>query len=130
MSFDLGTIEVVETTLVHLVDANDEKLFDSEGNPVQIEIYGKGSKAYKQALTELNRKNIQRKGKQQNLSTIMEDNVELLAAVSKASYNLNVSGAPVSTLAAFKALYANPKLFFIKETVQAALDDNSNFLQR
>lgn len=130
MAFNITSAAVVETTLVHLVDANDEKLYDEAGAAVMIEIFGKASKAYKNALSELSRKNLQRKGKPQSFSTNVEDNIELLVAISKTSHNLEMDGEAVDSPAAFKALYSNPHLFFIKDAVQAALEDNANFLQK
>lgn len=126
MALNLDTLAVAETTRVHLADALGEKLYDND-QPVEIEIYGKGSKAHKQALAELNRKSMQRKGKPQNLAVIMEDNADYLASISKASYNLDHAGAPVDSYETFKNLYMNTKLFFIKDQVQEALDDNANF---
>jgi len=130
MGINLNTLAVAETTVVHLTDANDNKLYFND-EPVTITIYGKGSKQFKQALSELNRKSLQRKGKPQNLAVIMDDNVDYLVAITKEASNVdNPDGTPATSEDDFKALYSNPKLFFIKDTIQAALDDNSNFTQK
>lgn len=128
MALNLKTKAVVETARVHLVDANGDKLFDDAGKPAEIEIYGKASKQYKGALSALNRKNIQRKGKPQTLDVNIEDNVELLVAITKAAHNIDLGNGPLTTAAHFKELYSDPSLFFIKDAVQEALEDNSNFL--
>lgn len=130
MAFNITSTKVVDTTRVHLVDANDEKLYDDKGNKVEIEIFGKASKQYRQALSALSRKNVLRKGKTQSFEVNIEDNVELLVAISKTSYNLEMDGVVVDTPAAFKALYSDPSLFFIKDAVQLALEDNANFTQK
>lgn len=130
MAFNITSTKVVDTTRVHLVDANDEKLYDDKGNKVEIEIFGKASKQYRQALSALSRKNVLRKGKTQSFEVNIEDNVELLVAISKTSYNLEMDGVVVDTPAAFKTLYSDPSLFFIKDAVQLALEDNANFTQK
>ena len=130
MSFEITSEEVVETTLVHLVNANDEKLFTEDGEAVSVEVYGKASKQYRQALSALSRKNVLRKGKTQSFETNVEDNIDLLVAVSKTSHNLKMVGVDVTTAEQFKALYSNPKLFFIKDAIQTAIEDNANFTKK
>ena len=131
MAFNINTKAIGDTTKVHLTDpSTDEKLFDEAGNAVSVEIYGKASKAYRQALSVLSRKSLQRKGKQQSFETNVEDNIDLLVTISKAAHNFEMDGAPVNSPEAFKALYNNPNLFWIKDQVQAALDDNANFTQK
>lgn len=130
MAFNITTTAVVETTRVHLTDANDEKLYDENGAPVEIEIYGKASKQYRQALSELSRKSLQRKNKPQSFATNIEDNLDILVAISKAAHNFDMGNGPIDTPEAFKALYSDSKLFFIKDAVQSALEDNANFLQK
>lgn len=130
MALNIKTESIGETTRVHLVNANDEKLYDENGAKVEIEIYGKSSKAYRQALSELSRKSLLRKGKPQSFATNVEDNIELLVSISKAAYNFDMGNGPINTPEAFKALYSEPSLFFIKDAVQAALEDNGNFIQK
>lgn len=130
MALNLLKSGVLETARVHLTDALGEKLYDEAGNAAEIEIFGKSSKQYKQALSTLNRKNIERKGKPQPYNTNVEDSIEVLVAVTKAAYNFDMGDGPLDTPAKFKALYSEPTLFFIKETVQEALEDNANFTQK
>lgn len=130
MALNLKSVAAVETTRVHLVDASGEHLYDDAGNKVEIEIYGKASKQYRQALAELNRKNIQRKGKAQPYSVNLEDSVEILVAITKAAYNLDMGDGPLETNDQFRALYSDTGLFFIKDAIQEALEDGANFLQK
>lgn len=130
MALNLKTKTVVETAPVHLEDAVGEKLYDENGNPVIINIYGKSSKQYKQALADLNRKNINRKGKQQSFATNVEDNVDILVAITKSAENVDMGNGPIDTPAAFKELYSDSGLFFVKDQIQAALEDNENFIQK
>lgn len=130
MALNLKQTSVLETAMVHLVDAAGEKLYDEDGNAVSIQIYGKASRQYKQALSALNRKNIERKGKPQTYTTNVEDSIEVLVAISKAAYNLTLGDEEIDTPAKFKELYSDASLFFIKDAVQEALEDNANFLQK
>lgn len=129
MAFNIESAAVAETTRIHLEDAVGNKIFDGD-KPVEIEVYGKGSKQYRNALAALSRKNTQRKGKQQSFETNVEDGVEILVTISKTSHNLEIAGTPVTTPEAFRQMYSNPSLFFINDQVQATLDDNGNFLQK
>lgn len=129
MALNITSVAVVETTRLHLENAVGEKLFDG-AKPVEIELYGKGSKQYRNALAALSRKNTQRKNKPQSFDTNVEDGVEILVTISKTSHNLEIDGVAVTTPEAFRKLYSNPQLFFVNDQVQATLDDNSNFLQK
>lgn len=131
MAFNIKSKQVAETAVLHLVDPEtDTKLFDDEGKAVTIEIYGKASKQYRDALSGLSRKTLQRKGKPQSFETNVEDNVDILVAISKTS-NLELEdGTPVATAAAFKALYSDSSLFWIKDQVQTFLEDTVSFLQK
>lgn len=130
MTFNIKTQSVVETTMVHLVDAAGDKLYDDKGNAVCVEVYGKASKAYRQALSNLSRKNIQRKGKPTSFETNVEDNVELLVAISKAAHNFDMGDGPINTPAKFEALYSDPSLYFLKDAVQEALEDSTAFMKK
>lgn len=132
MSFNIKAKALSETTFVHLRDpATDEKLYDeATGEAVGITIYGKASSQYKQALSALSRKNLARKGKPQSFETNMEDNIEILVTISKEAKNLDIDGVPVATAAAFKALYSDTELFWVKDQVQEALEDNAAFTQK
>ncbi len=130
MALNLKSTSVVETTRVHLSDATGEKLYDENGNPAQLEIFGKASKQYKNALAELSRKSLARKGKPQPFSVNVADNIDLLVAITKAAYNFDVGNGPLTTPDDFKALYSDASLFFIKDQAQEALEDNGNFTQK
>ena len=118
---------VAETTFVHLTDPVGEKLYGTDGNPVGVTIFGKASKQYKAALSELSRKNLARKGKPQSFSTNVEDNIDLLVAISKEAHNFDMGNGAINNQEAFKQLYSDASLFFIKDQIQEALENNENF---
>ena len=131
MALNLASAAVAETTRVHLVNALDEKQYDPDtGLPAELELYGKASKQYSQALSTLNRKRIQRKGKEQPFNVNDEDGAAFLASLTKAAHNFDLGNGPLTTVADFKALYMDKSLFFIRDAVNTALEDNSNFLAK
>lgn len=131
MAFNIATKIVNPTTILTLTDPETGgKMVDDKGEVATIELYGKASKQYRDALASLARKALVRKNKPQSFETNVEDNVEILVSISKTS-NLSLGdGTPVTTPATFKALYSEPGLFWIKDQVQDTLEDTAAFLQR
>lgn len=130
MAFNIKTKKVSDTTFLHLRDpSTDEKIFDN-GAPVGIHLYGKASKQYRQALSELSRKGLQRKGKAQSFETNVEDNIGILVSISQSVENMDADGKPIMSAEDFKELYSDPSLFWIKDQVQETLEDTSAFLQK
>lgn len=132
-TFNITSIAQSETTVLHLENAVGEKLYADEAEtlPLTIELAGKASKEYKQALSELSRKNVQRKGKQGTFTQNVEDNIELLAAVSKRANNFDLGDkVAIDTLATFRKLYSTPGLYFIRDQVSAELENAEAFVQK
>lgn len=131
MAFNIATKVVNPSVVLHLVDPEtDTKMYDEKGEAVVIEIFGKASKQYRDALGALSRKTLARKNKPQSFETSIEDNVEILVSISKTSNLALEDGTPVTSPAAFKELYSNPGLYWIKDQVQEKLDDTAAFLQK
>lgn len=131
MSFNINKLKVSDTAVLHLKNpATDEALYadEKEKQPVTIEVYSKGSKAYRNALAEVSRKAVQRKGKQQSLETSMEDNVNFLATISKVAANMDMDGVAIDSAESFKKLYATPELFWIRDQVDAFIQETGSFL--
>lgn len=128
MAFNIKSKQLADTTFVHLTDPiTDEKLYDEDNAPVGIEIYGKASSQYRSALAALSRKQLARKGKAQSFETNVEDNVDILVAISKAAVNFDYEGEAINSPLVFKRLYSDATLFWIKDQIQNALEDNSAF---
>ncbi len=130
MAFNITTKKVSDSTFLHLRDpATDEKLYDEDGNKVGIELYGKASKQYRQALSELSRKAVQRKNKSQSFETNVEDNVGILVAISKEAVNMDYNGEALDNAASFTKMYSDPTLFWVKDQVSEMLEDTAAFLK-
>ena len=133
MKFNISTKQVNDTSILHLRDPETDTLMyadEAETQPLQIVMYGKGSKQYRDALSGLARKNMIRKNKQQSFETNVADNVEILAAISKVAVNFDQDGVAIDNTDEFKKLYSNPSLFWVKEQIQEQLDDTAAFLQK
>lgn len=133
MSFNISKLAVTDTTTLQLVNpATEVKLYADEAEtlPLEIVMYGKSSKQYRAALSALSRKGLARKGKPQTFETNVEDNVEILVAISKKANNFDLNGAPIDNPEAFRELYSDNSLFWIKDQVQAELENVEAFLQK
>lgn len=134
MSFNITTKAVANTTTLHLEDpSTGEKMYADEAQtqPLTIELFGKASKQYRTALSALSRKSLARKGKAQSFETNVEDNTEILVAISKVAKNFDMGdGVAIDNADAFRKLYSDPSLFWIKDAVQAELENVEAFLQK
>lgn len=120
-----------DATFLHLRDVvTGEKLYDEDNQPVGIDLYGKASKQYRQALSALSRKAMQRKNKQQSFEVNVEDNNELLAMISKKAVNFDYEGKAIDTNAMFMTLYNDAELYWVKDQVQEILDDDAAFMKK
>jgi hypothetical protein len=129
--FNLDTLslkDTVELQLRHPV--TDELLFADEAKekPVQIVIYGTSSKQYRNAVTAMQNRQLKRKQKTVSAEVMREESVELLVQCSEKAVNLSYKGKPVADADAFRELYSDPSFSWLKDQVDGALGDVSNFL--
>ena len=134
MAFNINTKAVSDTATLHLEDpATGEKLYADEAQklPLEIVVYGKASKQYRSALAALSRKGMARKNKPQSFDQNVEDNVDILVAISKKANNFDMGdGLPIDNAEAFKGLYSNASLYWCKDQVQNFLESTESFLQK
>ncbi|MDF0540783.1 hypothetical protein PX699_00375 [Sphingobium sp. H39-3-25] len=130
---DITTQAVEETATIHVKNANGELLYDGE-RPVQIVIFGPGSKAF--GIVEARQSSRAVKRMQDNDGKIsvapyqerVNETAEDLAAITVRFDNLeyppagDVQGAPL-----FEAVYRDPKLGFIAKQVAKFVADWGNF---
>jgi hypothetical protein len=125
---DIRSKQVEETSKLHIRDANDELLYDGD-KPVEIVVYGPGSKRFAKAqATQANRMmdRMKKKGKSdQSPEERAEETAEFLTACTKEFIGIEfdkLEGEPL-----FKAVYADQKLGFIAEQVNKHISEWSNF---
>ena len=129
--FDLNTLslkDTVELQLRHPV--TDESLFADEAKtlPVCITLYGTSSKQYRNAITNLQNRQLNRGKKKVSAEVMRDEGIEILVACSEKATNMVYNGAPVTNAATFRALYSDPTFGWLKDQVDAALGDVGNFL--
>lgn len=132
--FELTDLAVKDTMELHLRHpATSELLYADEEKtkPVSITLHGKSSKPYRTVVTAMQNRNLRRKQKGEKASAeqMLEEGLEMLVSISADSDNLSVDGKPVKTPEQFRKLYSTPKLFWVKEQVDEAVVDVSNFLE-
>lgn len=135
MTFSIDSLALKATTELQLRHpVTDEPLWadDEQTKPVAIALYGPSSKQYRNAITAMQNRQLHRGNKKKvNAETLREESVKLLVACSDSGVNLTApGGAPLDNEEAFEALYSDPKFSWVKDQVDAALGDPSNFLDQ
>lgn len=133
----LAKYEMVDSAVLHLLDAADELMYadgpdgkPDESKPMRVGLYGPGSKqfakaqtAYKNALVE----KMSARGGKGKLKP--EESIELrakfLVGVTKFFDNIETGG--LANEDAYLAVYGNPKLSFIAEQCEGYARDTANF---
>lgn len=134
MSFDMSSLAFKETfalQLKHPVDGYPLFLDNDGGKkPILVNLFGKSSKQYQKAVTAMQSRALRRQAKKTEATPEMlqSEALALLEACSESAENLVLDGKPVVTPADLRALYENPKFSWIKDQVDEALGDSSNFL--
>jgi hypothetical protein len=135
MAFDILTIELADTTTLHLEHPVNGPIYADEAEtlPVTIELYGRSSKQHRQWLALALRKqeaNKHKKEKAKSPDEMLEENAEFFATMTVAIKNMNMAGKPIETKEDFKKLYSNPKLMWVTEAVSEKLGSVDSFLQK
>lgn len=126
--FSLDSLALKDTTELQLVHPlTEEPLFDGE-KPVAIVLYGTSSKQYRNAITAMQNRQLRRQKKAATAELLREESVNLLVACSAKALNFTYNDAPVDDAESFRALYSDPAFSWLKDQVDSALGDVSNFL--
>lgn len=131
MAFNLSALSTKDQCVVHLRHpVTDELLYDGEDKkkPVQIIVNGPGSSAYRNAITAMQNRQLRRGKKQVSAEVLREEGVELLVACSVAAENLAYNGEAITDKETWTSLYSDPSLGWVRDQVDAAIGDVSNFL--
>lgn len=129
--FNLDTLSLKDTTELQLRHpVSDELLFadKDQTKPVAIALFGTSSKQYRNAITAMQNRQLKRGKKPATADLLREESVTLLTACSDKAINLTYKGNAIDSDEAFRALYSDPAFSWLKDQVDAALGDVSNFL--
>lgn len=132
MAFNLNTLAVPETTELHLVHPVSQELLyadEKQEKPVVVVLYGQSSRKYRAAVSAMQNRQLKRGKKQATAEEMQSEGVELLVACSEKAINLELDGAAIDTPAAFRKLYSDPAYSWLREQVDTALADVTNFLK-
>ena len=131
--FDLNTLALNDTFTLQLSHpVTGDKLFadKEETQPVSITLYGTSSKQYRNAVAGMQNRQLRRTAKKEKATAevMREESVSLLVACAAGSNNLAYEGQAVVTDTNFRALFSDARFSWIKDQVDEALGDISNFL--
>lgn len=116
---------------VELYDIDGTQLFnDGDNTPMTIGVIGADSDEAIRARRNATNRRIQAGARAKVTAESLEaQDTNYLATLTK-RWNITLDGGkPECTKAAVMALYANPKFAFIREQVDAAIGERSNFLK-
>jgi polyhydroxyalkanoate synthesis regulator phasin len=127
MAFEITSLKFKDTTdlvLLHPIDQSE--LIDDKGKKVIITVYGKSSKEFRNAASALSNRTLNRgkQGEEQARAALINFLTKCTASVS----NLTINGNEVKTESDIREMYEDESLSWIRDQVNAAITDESNFL--
>ena len=132
MAFDISARRASETATIELKNGDGSPLVDEEGKPISVVVSGPGTKIYRQADAERNRKRTKRLrangGKPEaNIDEALEDHIDFLAAIT-VKFNGDIEHPDAKNKGDIaRAIYADDSLGFIREHVTSEASDWSAF---
>lgn len=133
MSFDINSLQLQDTTTLHLKNpATDMPLYSGENHdkPVEIVIYGRTSKKFRQWVSATETAKARRKNKEQTLDEVIAENIDFVVAITKEVRNIKIMDKEVNSYETIKEMYSSPGLDWIREQISAALSEVDGFLQK
>lgn len=124
---DIRKHALVPTAVLHVRDANDELLYDDakKEKPVQIHLYGPGSKQFAAAEARNSRKIVESMGRRGKKTDAAEMRVDFLVAITDHFENLEYEKLQGEAL--HRAVYADSALRFIADQVHEFVNEAGNF---
>lgn len=132
--FDINALALSDSFDLQLRHPASGELLFADGEkqeaPIKLALYGTASKQYRNAVTAMQNRALRRKqkGEKDTAELLREESNKLLTACFAGSENLVYSGKVVDSEEVFKALIVDPKMAWIRDQVDTALGDVSNFL--
>lgn len=131
-TFNLKSLQLADTTIVHLKNADDTYLYadEAEKEPLEVEVYGRSSKQMRNYLIAAEKKKAKRGKRVATPEEAQEDNAEFFAAITKSVKNFDLGDGPLTTQEDFKKMYLDPALYFVVDQVSETLGDSELFMQK
>ncbi|WP_225782670.1 hypothetical protein [Xenophilus sp. Marseille-Q4582] len=135
MSFKLKSTAVAATSVLHLKDSAENLLFADGAKmkqPVEVVVFGPGSKEFQQAQAKVNSRavrRLQKKGKfEQSADEKLAEQADYLADITQGWNNIDASEFDGKTGRALSlAIYSDPSIGFIADQVSEHVKDWANF---
>ena len=129
--FNIKTLAVKDSATLHLQNPSTGELLyadEAKKQPVEIELYSRSSKAYRTAVNAMQNRALKRGNKKATAEVLQEEGIELLVACSIKANNFTSDGDAIDNPAAFRELYSDASLEWIKDQVDSFLGDISSFI--
>ena len=134
MAFNLNKRSTIDVFSLQLRDPDtDELLFEdaAKKKPITVDIYGPGSAPYKNAVLALQNRQLKRGKKTMTAELLREEGTELLAAaIAGSSGNIEYNGEIVKTKEQWVELLSDSSLEWLRDQINTAQNDLSNFLPK
>lgn len=132
---DLSKLSFKETFSFQLKNplTGDRLFSDGDKNkPMMVHLYSKASKQYNDVITEVQSRYLRRQNKKDTLTVhdLQRESVELLVRCTAKFENISYNGKECKTAQDFESLYTDPSVSWVKDQVNEALEDISNFLMK
>lgn len=140
MTFDISSLAFEPTATVQLKHPGTGELLFTEvkdpstgevvQSPVSVKVYGKASMAYRNAETAAMNRALARQARKGKLDaeTLKADANDLLSACVVGFENFSLGGIEQTTKSQFVNILSNPQYEWLRTQIDAAVNDEQNFL--
>lgn len=129
--FDLNSLAIQDTTVMNVKSpkTGEPITVNNDGVTfVTITMASTGSRAYRQAVSAMQNRQLKRGKKQPTAEDQRKEGIDLLVACCITSENLGYNGVPVKTESDFRAILSDDKFHWLKTQVDECLGDVENFI--
>lgn len=138
MSFKLSSLkaktEATPVTLTH--PQTGDPILTDDKKEVKVHVFGKASKKHRDFSDSRLKSALEKQKKQGKITPqeltvekIRSESIEFAVAMSSHIENMEgEDGKPINSPEAFKTIYENPEYYWLLDQVNAAIENDSNFI--
>ncbi len=136
MTFDIKKYRAMESAPIELVDGEANPIYNEQGDPMSVTVFGPGSKIWQQAEAEMRRRKVSRIDKARGKLTAAvdndrEDEIEFLVRITVSlngwTYPHPEGGQWPAAAEMYRALYSDDEVGFIRDHLYREARDWGNF---
>lgn len=131
--FNIASLSLKDSGVIHLRHpVTDEQLYVDEAKtkPIEIVVYSSASKQYRDYITAMQNRHLKRDKKKITAEVMQEENIELITTCSIKANNFKYNSLELTTPDAFRTMYRDASLSWVKDQVEAFLGDTASFLEQ